>query len=69
MAIEEISRLVGHSSSNGTETVYRHQIRPVITVGAEAMDKIFANEQPPLPAYRGRTPRRRSGIAYLGSQE
>ena len=44
MAIEEISRLVGHSSSNVTETVYRHQIRPVITVGAEAMDKIFANE-------------------------
>jgi integrase len=29
MAIEEISRLVGHSSSNITETVYRHQIRPV----------------------------------------
>jgi len=45
MAIEEISRLVGHSSSNVTETIYRHQIRPVITIGAEAMDKIFANEQ------------------------
>ena len=45
MAIEEISRLVGHSSSNVTETIYRHQIRPVITVGAEAMDKIFASDQ------------------------
>jgi integrase len=45
MAIEEISRLMGHSSSNVTETIYRHQIRPVITIGAEAMDKIFANEQ------------------------
>ena len=45
MAIEEISRLMGHSSSNVTETIYRHQIRPVITTGAEAMDKIFANEQ------------------------
>jgi integrase len=44
MGIEEISRLVGHSSSNVTETVYRHQIRPIITVGAEAMDKIFASE-------------------------
>jgi len=44
MAIEEISHLVGLSSSNVTETVYRHQIRPVITVGADAMDKIFANE-------------------------
>ena len=31
-------------AANVTETVYRHQIRPVITVGAEAMDKIFANE-------------------------
>jgi len=29
---------VGHSSSNVTETVYRHQSRPVITVGAEAME-------------------------------
>jgi hypothetical protein len=34
MAIEEISRLVGHSSSNVTETIYRQQIRPVIIVGA-----------------------------------
>jgi integrase len=45
MAIEGISRLMGHSSSSVTETIYRHQIRPVITIGAEAMDKIFANEQ------------------------
>ena len=30
---------------NVTETVYRHQIRPVITTGAEAMDKIFADER------------------------
>jgi integrase len=43
MAIEEISRLMGHSS-NVTETVYSLQIRRVITVGAEAMDKIFADE-------------------------
>jgi len=41
MAIEEISRLMGHSSTNVTETVYRHELRPVITVGAEVMDKIF----------------------------
>jgi integrase len=45
MAIEEISRLMGHSSSNVTKTVYRHRTRPVITTGAEAMDKIFANER------------------------
>jgi integrase len=46
MAIEEISRLVGHRSTSVTETVYRHELRPVITTGAEAMDKIFgAREQ------------------------
>lgn len=42
--VEEISRLVGPSSSSVTETIYRHQIRPVITTGAEAMDKVFSNE-------------------------
>lgn len=40
--IEEIARLVGHSSTSVTETVYRHQIRPVIQTGASAMDEIFA---------------------------
>jgi hypothetical protein len=32
---------MGHSSTNVTETVYRHELRPVITTGAEAMDEIF----------------------------
>ncbi|MFI6786005.1 tyrosine-type recombinase/integrase [Nonomuraea sp. NPDC050383] len=41
VAIEEISRLVGHSSTNVTETIYRQEIRPALTKGAEAMDKIF----------------------------
>jgi integrase len=45
MAIEEISRLAGHSSSNVTETVYRHELRPVITTGAEVMDKLFSGTQ------------------------
>jgi integrase len=39
--IEEIARLVGHSSSRTTEVVYRDELRPVLTTGAEAMDKIF----------------------------
>ena len=39
--LEEISRLVGHSSTAVTETVYRHQIRPVVQTGAVAMDRIF----------------------------
>ena len=40
--IEEISRLVGHSSTTVTEQVYRHQIRPVIQEGAIAMDRLFS---------------------------
>jgi integrase len=39
--IEEISRLVGHSSTLVTETVYRHQLRPVIETGAQVMDDLF----------------------------
>jgi hypothetical protein len=31
----------GHASSKTTETIYRHELRPVITTGADAMDKIF----------------------------
>lgn len=45
MAIEEISRLAGHSSTNVTETVYRHELRPVISTGAEVMDKLFRSGQ------------------------
>ncbi len=43
MAIEEISRLVGHSSTNVTETVYRHELRPVLQYGAEVMDDLFSS--------------------------
>ena len=39
MPIEHIARLVGHTSTAVTETVYRQQIRPVIVGGAEAMDR------------------------------
>jgi integrase len=39
--LEEISRLVGHSSTAVTEAVYRKQIRPVLQGGAAAMDRIF----------------------------
>lgn len=42
MLIEQIARLVGHTSTAVTETVYRQQIRPVMIEGAEAMDRIFA---------------------------
>jgi integrase len=43
MAIEDISRLVGHSSTLVTQTVYRQELRPVVTSGAEMMDRIFAD--------------------------
>ena len=57
--IENISDLVGHSGTTVTETVYRHEIRPVLTTGATAMDKILAKERTPprLPAGEPVTPR------------
>jgi hypothetical protein len=45
MPIEQISRLVGHTNTAVTETVYRLQIRPVLIEGAEAMDRIFRREE------------------------
>lgn len=44
--IEEISRLMGHSSIAVTEVVYRHELRPVIEAGASVMDDVFRNVEP-----------------------
>ena len=44
VSLEDISRLVGHSQTTVTETVYRKQIRPMLLGGAEAMDRIFAGK-------------------------
>jgi integrase len=41
VAVEEIARLAGHSSTRTTEVIYRRELRPVITTGAEVMDQIF----------------------------
>src|SRR5262252_222614 len=41
--IEEIARLAGHNRTATTELVYRHELRPVITTGAEVMDRILNN--------------------------
>ena len=41
VAIEEIARLVGHATTRTTEIVYRRELRPVITTGAEVMDQLF----------------------------
>jgi integrase len=39
--VEEIARLAGHSSTRTTEVVYRRELRPVLTTGAEAMDRLL----------------------------
>ena len=44
--VEEIARLAGHSSSRTNEVVYRRELRPVLTTGAEIMDKIFHAQAP-----------------------
>ena len=44
--IEEIARLVGHNKTSTTELVYRHELRPVITTGAEVMDRILSRGNP-----------------------
>lgn len=40
--VESIALLVGHDRTATTEAVYRHEIRPALTQGAEVMDKILA---------------------------
>jgi integrase len=42
VAIEEIARLAGHASTRTTEIIYRRELRPVITTGAEIMDQLFS---------------------------
>ena len=41
ISIEEIARLAGHASTRTTEVVYRRELRPIITTGAEVMDELF----------------------------
>jgi len=44
VSIEQIADLCGHSGTAVTESVYRHQLRPVLLSGAIAMDRIFDAE-------------------------
>jgi integrase len=44
--VEEIARLAGHANTRTTEVVYRRELRPILTKGAEAMDRIFAAQPP-----------------------
>lgn len=43
--LETIADLVGHASTAVTEEVYRHQLKPVITRGAETMNTIFKQNE------------------------
>jgi integrase len=45
--VEEIARLAGHSNTRTTEVVYRRELRPVLTAGAEAMDTLFPSSSAP----------------------
>ena len=42
VTIEKIARLVGHTGTTTTETVYRKQIRPVVVGGGGVMDSLFS---------------------------
>ncbi len=42
--VEGIARLAGHSSTRTAEVVYRRELRPVLTTGAEIMDTIFKRQ-------------------------
>ena len=41
VVVEDISHLVGHSSTRTTERVFRKELRPVLRTGAERMSRIL----------------------------
>src|SRR5580704_8303873 len=46
--VEEIARIARHSSSRTTEVVYRRELRPILTTGAKAMDRLSTFARPNL---------------------
>jgi integrase len=44
VTIEQIADLVGHRTTIVTQKVYRHQLKPVISAGATAMNAIFSKK-------------------------
>jgi hypothetical protein len=42
---EQIADLVGHRTTIVTQKGYRHQLKPVISTGATAMNTIFGNKK------------------------
>jgi hypothetical protein len=45
VTIEQIADPVGHRTTIVTQKVYRHQLKPVISTGATAMNTIFGNKK------------------------
>jgi len=43
VSVEEIARLFVYNATPTTETIYRRELRPVITTGAEIMDQMFVS--------------------------
>ncbi|MFC3490971.1 site-specific integrase [Glycomyces rhizosphaerae] len=52
-SIELIADLLGHKDTATTWKVYRHQLRPVITKGAELLDEAIRNHRPDLKGPTG----------------
>ena len=48
LSIEDISHLVGHANTHITESVYRKELRPVLTRGAGAMERFSPIQRPEL---------------------
>jgi integrase len=59
LPVEEIARIAGHSSTRTTEVVYRRELRPVITGGAQTLDRLLGH----AATSESTITRRRSGIA------
>jgi integrase len=55
LPVEEIARIAGHSSTRTTEVVYRRELRPVITGGAQTVDRLLA-QTAPIPLATRRRP-------------
>ena len=47
--VEEIARVAGHKQTSTTELVYRRELRPVITTGAEIMYKVSRQSERAIP--------------------
>jgi integrase len=49
LPIEEVARIAGHSRTRTAEVVYRTELRPVLTRGAETLDKLLRHAAPVAP--------------------